>query len=144
MINIIIKKKEMFSFWFGSYHFILALITPLILACYHLNIMSVDIQERMKQDIQSFEDLGTLIEQCLDNFQNVIQPKIPKTKIKVAQNDFISHSRYTVRPDHNTTQTSFKTHLLLSVRSFWRRDQNKMFLDINRLLKYFHVLKLLK
>ena len=48
--------------------------------------MIVDIQEKMKQDVKSFEDLGTLIEHCLDNFENVILPKLPKTKVQVEQN----------------------------------------------------------
>ena len=114
MIDIIIKKKEMFSFWFGSYHFSLALIAPLILACYHLNIMSVDIQERMKQDIQSFEDLGTLIEQCLDNFQNVILPKLSKTKIKVAQKDGVSKEKVVLkRPLNFNTEESFEERMFL-------------------------------
>ena len=75
--------------------------------------MSVDIQDKMKQDIQSFEDLGTLIVQCLDNFENTIQPKLPKTKVKVAPIDGGLKDKVVKRPFTFNTEESSEEKMFL-------------------------------
>lgn len=41
----------------------------------------------MKEDVKSFEELGNLIGLCLDNFENVILPKLPRRQGKEISND---------------------------------------------------------
>ena len=41
----------------------------------------------MKEDVKSFEELGNLIGLCLDNFENVILPKLPRGTGKEISND---------------------------------------------------------
>ena len=42
--------------------------------------MTEDIQNKMKEDVRTYEDLGNLIGLCLDNFEIVILPKLPVNK----------------------------------------------------------------
>ena len=44
--------------------------------------MSVNIQIKMEKEVKSFNELGDMFLLCLNNFENVIQPKLPKNKIE--------------------------------------------------------------
>ena len=75
--------------------------------------MTVDIQEKIKQDVKSFEDLGTLIEHCLDNFENVILPNLTKTKVKVEPTDEAPKDQVAKKPLIFNTEESFEEKTFL-------------------------------
>ena len=91
--------------------------------------MIVDIQEKMKQDVNSFEDLGTLIEHCLDNFDNVILPRLPKTKVQVEPNEVPKDKK----PLTFKTEESFDEKMFLrdfSKSKGWKKEGNVDFSDL--------------
>ena len=98
--------------------------------------MSVDIQDKMKQDIQSFEDLGTLIEQCLDNFETAILPKLPKTKVKVAPIDGGLKDKVLKRPLTLNTEESFEEKMFLRDFSKSKGEKEKENVDFSDLFDH--------
>ena len=50
-------------------------------------MMRPDIENKMKEDVNTFQELGNLIGLCLDNFENVILPQLPRSKVKIVSND---------------------------------------------------------
>ena len=95
--------------------------------------MTVDIQEKMKQEVNSFEDLGTLIEQCFDNFENLILPKLPKSKVKVEPIDEVSKGKEAKKPFTLNTEESFDEKMFLrdfSKSKVGKEDGNVDFSDL--------------
>ena len=93
--------------------------------------MTFDIQEKMKQDVQSFEDLGTLIGHCLDNFENVILPKLPKTKVKVEPKDKVAK-----KPLIFNTEESFDEKMFLRDLSKSKGGKEEVNVDFSDLFDH--------